>query len=119
MDVDETMDTPVRVGSGDHRQNGEQNHMRQTIQLAFSPSRVFDFGQQRQKRGELHSNLGSSDSGLPVKESEILRRRNPQSPCPPPLYARVWQFGLTPQVQSVAQPWPPRTPGDDREDEVD
>jgi hypothetical protein len=42
---------------------------------------------------------------LPVKESEILRRRNPQSPCPPPLYARVWQFGLTPQVQSVAQPW--------------
>src|SRR5215472_9827424 len=36
MDVDETMDTPVRVGSGDHRQNGEQNHMRQTIQLAFS-----------------------------------------------------------------------------------
>jgi hypothetical protein len=28
MDIDETMDTPVRVGSGYHRQNSEQNHMR-------------------------------------------------------------------------------------------
>jgi Integrase core domain len=29
MDIDETMDTPVRVGSDDHRcQNSEQNHMR-------------------------------------------------------------------------------------------
>jgi hypothetical protein len=37
--------------------------MGQTMQLAFSPSGVFDFGQQRQKRGELHGNLGSSDSG--------------------------------------------------------
>src|ERR1700741_3679787 len=40
MDIDETMDTPVRVGPGYHRQNSEQNHMGQTIQLAFSPSGV-------------------------------------------------------------------------------
>jgi hypothetical protein len=95
MDVDETMDTPVRVGSGYHRQNSEQNHMWQTIQLAFSPSRVFDFGQQRQKRGELHGNLGSSDSGC-LSKSQRFCVRNPQSPCPAPLCTRVWQFGLTP-----------------------
>ena len=71
MDVDETMDTPVRVGSGDHRQNSEQNHMGQTIQLAFSPSGVFDFDQQRQKRGELHGNLGSSDSGCLSKSQRF------------------------------------------------
>jgi hypothetical protein len=42
MDVDEAMDTPVRVGSGYHRQNSEQNHVGQTIQLAFGPSGVLD-----------------------------------------------------------------------------
>jgi hypothetical protein len=71
MDIDETMDTPVRVGPGYHRQNSEQDHMWQTIQLAFSPSRVFDFGQQRQKRGELHGNLGSSDSGCLSKSQRF------------------------------------------------
>ena len=45
--------------------------MRQTIQLAFSPSRVLDFGQQRQKRGELHGNLGSSDSGCLSKSQRF------------------------------------------------
>src|SRR5262249_40078445 len=47
------------------------NHMRQTIQLAFSPSRVLDFGQERQKRGELHGNLGSSDSGCLSKSQRF------------------------------------------------
>src|SRR5262249_32732126 len=71
MDIDETMDTPVRVGPGYHRQNSEQDHMWQTIQLAFSPSRAFDFGQHRQKRGELHGTLGSSDSGCLSKSQRF------------------------------------------------
>ena len=45
MDIDEAVDAPVRVCPGHHRQNGEQNHMRQAIQLAFGPTRVLDFGQ--------------------------------------------------------------------------
>jgi hypothetical protein len=45
MDIDEAVDAPVRICPGHHRQNGEQNHMRQAIKLAFGPSRVLDFGQ--------------------------------------------------------------------------
>ena len=37
----------------------------------LQPVEVFDFGQQRQKRGELHGNLGSSDSGCLSKSQRF------------------------------------------------
>jgi hypothetical protein len=46
MTINETVDTPVRVGAGQHRQNGEQNNMRQAIPFTVGPSRVLDFGQE-------------------------------------------------------------------------
>jgi hypothetical protein len=44
MDINEAVNCPEGVGPGEHRQNSEQQHMRQTIKLAFCPSRVFDLG---------------------------------------------------------------------------
>ena len=58
MDVEEAVDAAVRVGSGDDRQNGKQDHVWQAIQFAFSPTRILDLGQQgEQRRERLHSNL--------------------------------------------------------------
>src|SRR5215471_11251308 len=82
--------------------------MGQTIQLAFGPSGVLDFGQQRQKRGELHGNLGSSDSGCLSKSQRF---------CIAGILNRLAQRHFTlgcgnsdspPQVQSVEQPWQQR-----------
>jgi hypothetical protein len=45
MNINETVDTPVRIGAHQHCQDGKQSDVRQTILLTFGPSRVLDFGQ--------------------------------------------------------------------------
>ena len=52
MDINEAVNCPVGVGPGEHRQNSEQQHVRQTIKLAFCASRVFDLGKQSEKWGQ-------------------------------------------------------------------
>ena len=45
MNINETVDTPVRIGARQHCQDGKQNDVRQAILLTFGSSRVLDFGQ--------------------------------------------------------------------------
>lgn len=52
MDIHEAVDASIRIRSSHHRQNGEQNHVGQAIQLAFGPPRVLNLAQQREKRRE-------------------------------------------------------------------
>jgi hypothetical protein len=52
VDIDEAVDRPVGIGASDDRQDREQHHVRQSIQLALGPPWVFDFGQQGDKRSE-------------------------------------------------------------------
>jgi len=62
MDVEEAVDAAVRVGSGDDRQNGKQDHVWQAIQFAFSPTRILDLGQQGEQRRERpHGKLNMSN----------------------------------------------------------
>jgi hypothetical protein len=49
VNIDEAVDRPIRVGTGDDCQDRKQHDVRQAIQLPLRPSRVFDFGQQVNK----------------------------------------------------------------------
>ena len=58
MHVDEGDDAAIRVAARHDGQDGEQQHMRQLVELAFRPTRVGYLGQQIQQRRERsHGNL--------------------------------------------------------------
>jgi len=62
VDVDETVDAAVGVGSGDDRQNGKQDDVWQTLHLTFSPSRILDLGEQCEQRlKRLHGNPNATN----------------------------------------------------------
>jgi len=72
MHIDEAVHATVRVRSRHKRQDGEQRHMRQAIQLAFGPSRVLDLGKQRQKRRERsHGNLRAAQWCCPSRSQRF------------------------------------------------
>jgi hypothetical protein len=89
MDIDETVNCPVRVGPRHHGQNGEQHDVRKTIELTFRAARVFDLGKQGKKWGQRkHGNLGASESGCPSKSQRfqslgilprVVKHRSPAS----------------------------------------
>jgi hypothetical protein len=85
--VDEGGDAAIRVAAADDRQDGEQQHMRQSVELALRAALVGHFLQQakqRRKRGHGNLHLGcrprsqtSSPQGIPLLDRCRLSRR----PC--------------------------------------
>jgi hypothetical protein len=86
MDVDEGVDGPVRVRPGDDRHDGEQQDVREAIQLALSPPRILDLGQQREKRRErrlrLHGNLVRWNSACPEQSQRCRPVETPSCAHP-------------------------------------
>jgi RNase P/RNase MRP subunit p29 len=54
VDIDEAVDSPIRIGTSDNRQDCKQHDVWQTIQLPFRPPRVLNFSQQIDKWTECH-----------------------------------------------------------------
>ena len=54
VNIDEAVDRPIRVGTGDDCQDRKQHDVWQAIQLPLRSPRVFNFSQQFDKRTEWH-----------------------------------------------------------------
>ncbi|MDQ2944504.1 MAG: hypothetical protein M3Y27_00915 [Acidobacteriota bacterium] len=58
MHVDERDDAAIRVAACDNGENGEQQNVRQLVELAFGSARIRNIGQYVQQRRKLgHGNL--------------------------------------------------------------
>ncbi len=79
VDLDERMDGTVGVGPRQGRQNREQNHVGQLIELAFGATRVLDLGQKRQQVSKRIDHGNRPPLRLPAIDSEKSRDSNPKS----------------------------------------
>jgi len=73
VNIDEAVDCPIGIGTGNDSQDREQDHMRQLIELALCSSWIFDLGQQGNKRRErLHGNpIGSKVASQRVRRIRV------------------------------------------------
>src|SRR5271157_5036910 len=106
MHLDEGFDRAIRVPTGGHGQDREQQDIRLLIELAFGPARVRDLTEYADQPIERSQGNLLAD-WLPCIDSEISPRRNRQSACLdefiPGVAARTQP--LWPVVLSVEQPW--------------
>ena len=97
VNIDEAVDRPIGIGASDDRQDREQHDVRQPIQLALGPPRVFDLGQQGDKGSERRH--GNPSAAVEVASQGVRldpRRRNPLCRHPTAVCISVWHFGFTP-----------------------
>ncbi len=109
--ADEGGDAAIRVAAADDGQDGEQQHLRQSVELALRTASVGHLLQQAQKRckrgAAVQTRSRQPPPRLPTQESEFRRAGNPASRPPPPFFPDLLRRGLTRAPHSVEQPWPP------------
>src|SRR5271170_5950995 len=80
MHLDEGFDRAIRVPTGGHGEDREQQDIRLLIELAFGPARVRDLPEHADQSVERSQGNLLAD-WLPCIDSEISPRRNRQSAC--------------------------------------
>src|SRR5215475_10884876 len=110
VNVDEAMDCAIGIGAGNNRQDGKQDDMGQSVELALRSPWILDFGQQQDKRRKRFH--GNPHKGCQPRSRTDPRRGNPLSAGHRAVCSDLLQSGLTQlndaQVESVEQPcgWP-------------
>ena len=105
VNIDEAVDSPIRVGTSDNCQDRKQHDVWQAIQLPFRPPRVLNFSQQIDKWTEWHhGNPVRGCEGCQQRSHMEPRRRNPLRRHPTAVCFGVWHFRLTRPSQPLLSP---------------